>query len=248
MRETVRPPDCASRARASGLSSPSASISSAPRSITSAASRPSTACTKALLTRPRLRSGPRYHIGNGAASITWVSEFTAASVCRSRSASFARKSSVPRGSPAGPVPPRTSNVRRPSLVPTLSDTGAADARAVSTVARRAARSSAAIPPPSRVSSSKFVIGASSPSSRTSRSSASIFPSGQRTIGLAGVTSSKRALARAISSTCCARLKRRAAMIAIVAASPSHSSASAPTARLPTLNAPMVAREPPARQS
>ena len=70
------------------LSSPSASISSRPRSITSAASLPSTASTNALLTRPSLRSGPRYHIGKGAASISWVSELSAPSVCRSRSASL----------------------------------------------------------------------------------------------------------------------------------------------------------------
>ena len=55
-------------AAARALSGPLASISSVDRAMTSAASRASTASTKARLTRPRPRSGPRYHIGNGAAS------------------------------------------------------------------------------------------------------------------------------------------------------------------------------------
>ena len=75
-------------APARALSSPAASISSLPRAMTSAASRASTAATKALLTRPRLRSGPRYHIGNGALSIRWVSASSAPSVWRSLGASF----------------------------------------------------------------------------------------------------------------------------------------------------------------
>ena len=131
IRETIAAGRLRLRARrAIGLSSPSASISSAPRSITSAASLPSTAWTKALLTRPSLRSGPRYHIGKGAASITWVSELSAASVCRSRSASLARSSSPALTSTnhsskrSGRLarrrgPPRTSNTRPEPLARTL---------------------------------------------------------------------------------------------------------------------------------
>ena len=64
--------------------SPALSINSAPRAITSAALRPSTAATNAELTSPRLRSGPRYHIGKGALSISWVSASSAFSVWRRR--------------------------------------------------------------------------------------------------------------------------------------------------------------------
>ena len=55
---------------------------------------PSTAATNAALTRPRLRSGPRYHIGKGALSISWVSASSAPSVCWSRRASLARSASA----------------------------------------------------------------------------------------------------------------------------------------------------------
>ena len=212
MRDTVRPPDWASLARANGLSSPSASISSAPRSMTSAASRPSTACTKALLTSPSPRSGPRYHIGKGAASITCVNEFTAASVCRSRSETLARSSSaaltsknhnrrVPACSPGGAGPPRTSNMRPVACARTLQETRAADARAISTIALILSRSSATIPTPSCARSDNDFGGARSPSSRMSRSSASTRPSDQTARGRDGMSSSKREWARAASSTC-----------------------------------------------
>ena len=90
--------------------------------MTSAASLPSTAWTNALLTRPSLRSGPRYHIGKGAASIRCVSEFE-----RGFGLAQAKRELGPLllagarvdepqqqragGSGAGAGPPRTSNTR-----------------------------------------------------------------------------------------------------------------------------------------
>ena len=112
-----------------------------------AASLPSTASTKALLTRPSLRSGPRYHIGNGAASIRWVSELSARLGLARAAARAWRALPRPRscrrttaaGCPAVPAPaparrePRTRATSRATR--TFAASFDADARAAS-ISRR----------------------------------------------------------------------------------------------------------------
>jgi hypothetical protein len=228
MREKNFPASRAASADARALSAPLASISSVEREITSEASRPSTASTNARLTKPSLRSGPRYHIGNGAASIRCVSESNADSVCRMRRASLERSASaelvseshnrtVPGASGGGAGPPRTSSTRLDPVILTCCSIGAPESAAARTADWRVSRSSRSKPdsPPAR--SIQRRTGPSSPNSRRSLSSISIDPSGRATRGRAGATSSRTAIDRAAATTEFASRIRRAARTSKAAA-------------------------------
>ena len=220
--------------------------------MTSAASRPSTAATKAALTRPRLRSGPRYHIGNGALSIRWVSASSAPSVCCRRRISFARSASAslmsnsqtstePGLAGGGASAARSST----TLLPTGQAQLAAERRAAQPdVVKRSIKGGEILAIEAAFVAGQFVQAVAESTASPVRAPAWRRPRSCRRHGPAAPAPARHRAAIAWSAPrrapTCARRRRRAARIASAAANATHraamtmiaAAAFAPTITLP----------------
>ena len=202
---------------------PALSISSLPRAMTSAASRASTAATNAELTRPRLRSGPRYHIGNGALRSAGSRRRARLRSAAVGAASLSRSASAPRGveqpqqqrpggdTAAAPSPPRTSTARSEPAIRTWRAIGvAADRRRLRRrpSSRRDRPASRPSPSPARSASRR---GIAVEAEVALEQAVALDPSrrGGRSAAAPGTERSRDATERAPPSTALARLIRRA---------------------------------------